>query len=67
MENKLKIQISTFTSEFSGLNYVADCVDLPGIPPIGLGSTEAEAVGRLILELVSMKETYGRFLNLEIV
>lgn len=30
---------------------MADCSDLPGWPPIGLGNTEAEAIGNLIIAL----------------
>ncbi len=33
-------------------HYRADCIDLPGSPPVGLGSTETEAAIHLFTRLI---------------
>ena len=32
--------------------YIADCVDLPGMPPIGMGDTQDIAVKNLLFNLL---------------
>lgn len=36
-------------------HYRADCLDMPGSPPVGIGATEAEAVIHLFECLLSQK------------
>jgi len=43
----MKIKIQTL----EGGQFIADCSDLPGSPPIGMGSTKEQAVALLILRM----------------
>lgn len=38
--------------EKSGDNYRADCLDLPGTPPVGEGKTKEEAVASLFYRIL---------------
>jgi hypothetical protein len=42
----MKVKIT----EFEGV-YRADCLDLPGMPPVGVGMNKYEAMGSLVFAL----------------
>jgi hypothetical protein len=57
--NLLNIEITTYTSN-SKLNpvYRADCKDLPGMPYVGEGATEYEAIASLFHRLLAERDEF---------
>jgi hypothetical protein len=61
MATNLNIEVNK-----TGLLYVADCMNLPGTPPIGRGKSRQEAIGSLLYAL-SKEQEWRKYLGFSIV
>jgi hypothetical protein len=58
----MKISIQKISKNY----YIADCIELPGAPPIGQGKTKDEAVKILLLRILSEAMTWHSYLNFDV-
>lgn len=54
----------TIKLEKSGNTFRADCLDLPGSPPIGDGQTKEEAVACLLLRMHLGRERWFNYIDM---